>query len=306
MPAPTFDNICAIIVTLEVDVDFKQRVENIIHQVAKVVIVDNSSGDKTIKILQDLADNKKIFVIFNKQNLGIAAALNEGIFWALNNGYHWALTLDDDSTAEPFMVETLSGIYNSVMDQEHIAIIGANHIDPTTKELYVDPGRGKVKDWITRVTVITSGSLMPLKAYQKIGPLRNDFFIDGVDHEYCLRARSKGFKIYLALKPILRHPMGNRKKISLIIPWIKIVTTNYQPFRWYFLVRNRLILVKEYLFKEPIWCISRLIRMIGLMGIMLFFEKKRAQKVKFIFLGFADFIHGNMSRDIRPHMIKTR
>src|SRR4030095_5315976 len=74
---------------------------------------------------------------------------------------------------------------------------------------------------IERRTVITSGTLLSLNAYDAIGRFRDDFFIDGIDHEYCLRARAKRYRILLMLAPLLVHSIGERKLVR-VLPGVSV------------------------------------------------------------------------------------
>ena len=56
--------------------------------------------------------------------------------------------------------------------------------------------------------MITSGSLLALAVFRRVGPMREDFFIDAVDFQYCLRLRRHGYKVIETLLPTLIHPIG--------------------------------------------------------------------------------------------------
>ena len=54
----------------------------------------------------------------------------------------------------------------------------------------------------------TSGSLIDLDALARVGPFRADFFIDGVELEWCFRAWSLGWGCYLARDVAIPHRVG--------------------------------------------------------------------------------------------------
>src|SRR5438093_9278894 len=97
--------VCAIIVTYHPDNGFPERAQLTARQVGTVVIVDNNSGQRTLKVLDALAITDKVHVVRNSANLGIAAALNEGIRLAKSLNYRWILTLDQDTTPEHDLVD---------------------------------------------------------------------------------------------------------------------------------------------------------------------------------------------------------
>jgi rhamnosyltransferase len=299
MVLPTRENLCAVIVTYHPDQDFLHRLNILLHQLAHVVIVDNHSNQDSQKMLDALMIQGRVHVIFNQDNLGIAAALNQGISWAKKQGSHWVLTLDQDSCLEESGIEAFVKIYNGLENKENIAMVGLNHIDTNSRQTYYKSGGESEKAWVERKTLISSGSFLSLQAMDHIGSFQEDLFIDGVEHEYCLRARQKGYRNILILAPLLKHAMGHRTIIQPpFISWIKIPLTNYPPFRWYFMTRNRLIICREYLCSDFFWCIQRFCRLLGSLVLMLMFEQRRTDKLKFVALGLKDGLQRNLKRKI--------
>jgi rhamnosyltransferase len=295
-PPPQRENICAVIVTYHPDPGLVKRIEAIKQQVACAVVVDNHSSPEALEMLKGLNDVAGVTVIFNDDNYGIARALNIGMKKAAMLGFAWVMTFDQDTIPCEDMVENFKAVYAQLDDREKVAVIGVNHVDIHTQDVYVSAPRNPKKIWREVKTNITSGSLMPLSVAAEVGPMREDFFIDSVDHEYCLRARWKGYKIIFVFKPLIKHSMGNRKVVRFPpIPQLKVTTTNYSPLRWYFMTRNRWILVIEYFRRDPVWSVTRAARMIGLWLIMLIFEKDRRLKVMFSWLGFCDGLTGKVS-----------
>jgi len=54
----------------------------------------------------------------------------------------------------------------------------------------------------------TSGSLIDLDAFARVGPFRGDFFIDGVELEWCFRAWSLGYGCYQTDAVAIPHRVG--------------------------------------------------------------------------------------------------
>jgi rhamnosyltransferase len=207
------------------------------------------------------------------------------------------LLFDQDSTADPRLVDNLIRVCAVVGEQglDRLGVLGSNHIDQNTGEPY-EPSTERDEGWvIERKTVITSGSLLSVSAFDAIGPFREEFFIDGVDHEYCLRARAKGYRVLLALAPLLLHAMGNRRT-ERPLPGIAVQTVNYTPFRWYFIVKNRLTLVREYARSEPAWAAARAGRLVTQLATTLALEPGRVEKARCMGLGALDFATGRKAR----------
>jgi len=290
------ENICAVIITYQPDTEFINRLKNILRQFTRAVIVDNSSHDKSLSILRSLSE-ANVHVIFNEKNFGIAKALNQGICWAKENSYKFVITFDQDSNIKEGMFKGICEVWNSL--DNRIAALGVNHIDANSNKVYLKKGSLKNRPYAFRKTVITSGSLINIANFSEVGPFREDFFIDGVDHEFCLRARNKGFKVAMILEPFLIHQMGKRK--SHHFPFFRnasVESTNYNPQRWYFMTRNRIRLVMEYFFKDTTWAISRAVRLIGSIAVMIIFEKSRFKKLRYVFLGIWDSLTANYNRKI--------
>jgi rhamnosyltransferase len=289
------DNICAVIVTYQPDLDFVNRLKNILRQFAHAVIVDNASRDGSLSLLKSLSADD-VNIIFNEKNFGIAKALNQGIFWAKENNYEFVITFDQDSEILESRTNILFDTWNS-LDNDKVAVLGVNHIDANSHEIYFKR-KSKNKVFVVRKTVIASGSLININTFYKVGSFREEFFIDGVDHEFCLKARSKGFEVLMIIEPFLIHAMGKRKAHHLpICKKLSIVSTNYDPQRWYYMTRNRIRLVIEYFFKDT-WAISKTVLFLGSITNMLFFETRRMKKLKYVFLGLWDAMTENFNRRV--------
>lgn len=292
---PEIGNICAVIVTYHPDNHFDERVKRIARQVDSVVIVDNNSNEESVYMIHNLSKDMKVHLILNNENLGIATAINQGVVWAKVNGYQWVLTFDQDTVVENYLVRTLIGVYETINEREKIGIIASNFRDSySQRSLSVFNSNNADYAWEERKTVITSGSLLSIKAYDEIGPFRDEFFIDFVDLEYCLRLRSKGFKVFLACKPLMLHAIGASTLHNLL--WKKTGTSNHSVIRRYYMSRNHMVLIKEYFFKEPIWVATTIFSRIKSIILICLYENFRLTKLKYILLGFLDGITSNFTR----------
>jgi rhamnosyltransferase len=290
---PSKSNICAVIVTYFPDEGFANRLSRIHMQVGHVVVVDNASDEETFKHVQTALSEPRIDVIRNSENLGIATALNQGVRWALENGYDWTLLLDQDTTPFHNMVRILTRAYDEFPRKNELAMIGSNY----TPDLQPDSGASTAPSWVKRKIVITSGSLVSLEVFRIVGFFRDEFFIDCVDFDFCLRTRSMGFEIIEVPEPIMQHFIGNPTAHRL--PWAETETTNHNPWRWYYMTRNHLILWREFLWKDPAWVVKAAYSRIRVTLFMLLFEESKFLKVKYITLGFRDGIMGRLGKTFK-------
>ncbi len=286
--APRRENICAIVVTYQPDGGLASRVDRLTGQVDLVVIIDNHSGDSSVAMLNLLvASRTNLHLIRNSDNLGVAAALNQGVRWAKEAGYHWALLLDQDTTLLEFTVETLIGAYRGFPEKNRLAVIGANYLGKMREREALNKS-DFTNSWMDCVAVITSGSLLSIAGYEAIGPFRDDLFIDHVDHEYCLRARSRGWKIIMSRQPAIQHVVG-----VPTMHWSSWKASNHSPLRHYYMARNSVVLARKYFTKEPSWIIAALAREARTIFLMLLFEHDRRAKLMHASRGLC---HGFLGR----------
>jgi rhamnosyltransferase len=133
---------------------------------------------------------------------------------------------------------------------------------------------------------------MPLVPYKIVGPFREDFFIDGVDQEYCLRLRHYGYKVILAHNAIMTHSLGS--------PIIKtflgkvFIPTNHSSLRYYYFIRNGIYIARIYFFSESRWVTRHLFAQFKLVFKIILFEHEKVEKLKMVFLGFCHALSGKL------------
>jgi rhamnosyltransferase len=239
-------------------------------------LIDNGSGETSAACLAEASILSNVTAIFNSRNVGVAAALNQGVREARARGYEWALTLDQDTVAEPFLVAALRGVLGTIPPHRRVAAIGSNYYEHGTGRLFHDLGAEDA--WVDAVVVMTSGSLISLPAYEAIGGFRDEFFIDMVDTDYCLRARALGFRVVLSLTPTMKHSIGRMTLHRLL--WTQVTTTNHDPARRYYMMRNHAALIREYMFREPVWVLRSTLSRINRTLLMCVYETQRWSKLK--------------------------
>jgi rhamnosyltransferase len=74
---------CAIFVTYNPDSNLVENISSILTQVSEIVVVDNASNIDAQRILRDVSKDKRITLILNDCNRGIAYALNQGVKYAI-------------------------------------------------------------------------------------------------------------------------------------------------------------------------------------------------------------------------------
>ena len=293
---PVSEAICAVIVTYHPDSSFAARFENLSRQVDAVLIVDNNSGPSAASMLREAAARLDLGLILNSENVGLAAALNIGVKQAIARGYAWALLFDQDTVPGSNVVGGLRQAYDDFPRKDKLAIIGSNYSEPDTGKLRFSPLATDGRSWKERRVVITSGSLLSLQIYGVLGPFRDEYFIDCVDLEYCLRARSKGFQVIVASKSLMIHDVGNPTRHRL--PWQEIDVSNHSRVRRYYMVRNNVDLAKKYLWREPVWVLASLWTRLKSTVLLCLFEDDKLAKVRYSVIGLLDGLFSKFDRKL--------
>lgn len=291
--SPSATNVCAVVVAYYPDDGFEARLERILPQVPLLLIVDNTPEASLLSEGFKSKWAEAVHLIGNHANKGIATALNQGLDFAAKRGFPWLLTLDQDTDCYPDMVSILSKAYAQC--EPAPAVIGANYLDRQNNRIKVkteDP-----KDYIFQKTVITSGCLVNVSAAKNIQGFREDYFIDQVDHEFCLRIRSVGKQVIISSEPAMEHGVGLSGGV-----WIPILgfLPNHPPIRKYYIARNTVVTVANYWRCEPVWCAKRLTRLfLGLLEMALL-ERYRLRKVRAFANGVYDGLSNHLGECDKP------
>ena len=277
----THENIAGVVVLYNPDVNLLDNIRTYNRSIKKLYVVDNTEVPSNVLIDSMLLEFDNIEYIPFNQNQGIAKALNVAAFKALEAGFEWLLTMDQDSQASEGMIEKLIKALENVSD-EKVGIIAPRYI--LKNEDAKEPSQEIEQVYVA----ITSGSLLNLQAFHEVGPFREDFFIDYVDHEFCLRLRLNNFKTLIDNKVVLYHELGDSKSHSIL--GHKINSSHHNFIRRYYITRNRLAVIKEYKHIFPYYYKCERTNNIREFLKVLFFEKDKIKKVRSIFYGNLDYI----------------
>lgn len=254
-----------------------QNIKKYEKSIDRLFIVDNSE-DKIMRY----QDSEKIKYIKLCENKGIAHALNIGAKEAIKEGFNWLLTLDQDSQITKEIIEKLK-IYLDTHDTKKIGLISP----------YQDiEGEEEIKDVEAEemIEVMTSGNIINLKAYQKIGGFKDWLFIDCVDTDYCMNLHIHKYQVLRLNKVKMKHQLGNLKVHKLFGK--KYPCYNHGPIRRYYIVRNNLYINEMYKEKYPDYCKHLLRIQKGQVKRILAFEKEKVKKLTMMYRGYKDFKKG--------------
>lgn len=284
--SPDRSNTGAVVVTYHPDANFASRLCAIARQVDAVLIVDNASNAQEVEMIKQAASDVGAQVVLNEKNVGVATALNQGIEWAGLHGYAWLLTMDQDSTLYDDAVETMRRIFNTYDRPQDIGIIGSNFMDHLKGKPYYDHAPDDNRLWEEVVAVATSGSIVPLEVFARLGRFVDELFIDLVDYEYCLRAQANGLRVLRSIAPMMHHVLGCPYERRILFKMR--VLSNIPPLRWYYMIRNLVYLKKRYLETDHKW-IRRLNRdMRNGLRKVLYYEPDKWAKIRMAARGLID------------------
>lgn len=283
----TKDWICSVVVSYNPSHTILENVSALAEQVDQVIVVDNGSSQASKAYLKLLEKLTNVRIIYNPDNLGIAAALNIGVTYCIDLGCFWIATFDQDSLVTPGFFDNLLAAYSSCNYKDIVAIISPMYRDQKTNVISCF---GKPKDidaaFVDIKSTMTSGSMVKAQVFQKVGFFDESLFIDYVDHEFCLRCLKNGYKIIESHKCVLNHSLGDQQIRNFL--GIEVSITNHSYLRRYYNARNRIFVYSKYFFFSK-WVVKDVISFFKEIIKILFLEDLSLLKSKYIIKGL---IHG--------------
>jgi len=253
-----------------------------------LIVVDNSdtvNGNLKLKLQNEF--QSKLFYIENNENLGIATALNIGTNKAINLGSDWGLTMDQDSRFDNF--STYLNCFNKLENKEKIAVVSPNQVENQENTNLEDKCV-----FINKNVVMTSGNIANLKVFQELNGFEEKLFIDEVDHDYCLKAKLKGYEILKFENIFLIHTLGDiNAKIST-----RKIKRQHNYIRRYYITRNSLFMAKKYSkhFTDYSYKIILYQKIYRAIWKIITRENNKFKKLKSVFYGIEDFLTENYGK----------
>ncbi len=255
-----------------------KNIETYLNQLEVLYVIDNSDHNNE----KLLSKNDKIKYLPNYSNLGISYALNKAAKMAIDEKYEFLLTMDQDSSfTDNNLTELIK--YAVKSDLEKVAIISPKHLINVKEE--------KSSEKIDNpLEVMTSGNLLNLNLYQKIGEFKEEYFIDDVDIEYGLRLNKMGYRIDRLNEVTLKHHLGNIKNVNVLNH--NFVCSNHSATRRYYMARNTMYLCDEYAEIYPDYCDFMKRGLLGQIQNIILFEPDKINKLSAIKEGFKSYKNG--------------
>jgi rhamnosyltransferase len=194
-------------------------------------------------------------VIESRYNLGVGEAFNQLALHAILGGCRRLAVFDDDSGLPAGALRALDAAMDAIeASGRRPAVVGPSIVSPTASPREYRPPRyfrvgGEAVGEAHAVRyVISSGSLINLDAFRRVGRFRSDFFMDAIDTEWCFRAWSRGFSCWVDESVRMEHRIGagvtRRTILGRGFP-------KQPPMRLYAYIRNQIYCLR--LAHLPLW-----------------------------------------------------
>lgn len=259
------NKVLGILVTYNPDLlTLKKNIELILAQVSKLYIFDNNSNN--ISQIESVLDNS-IVLIKSNLNLGLGKAYNIVLECEKIN-FEFFVTFDQDTLIPD---STIFKLRELLLVNKEIGVIGPvfSRNNQSIKQ------SGKIQ---FKYVIIQSCAIFRMQLYKDIGGFNEEYFIDSVDFEYCLRILKNGYKVAIYDGIEINHELGTQKQIG----YINYVSHN--AFRNYYIARNHKKITLKYLksfpffiAKKNLFFVLHLLKLIAL--------ERDFKKIKFFFKG---------------------
>jgi len=269
--------IASVVVLYNPNKEVNENIQSYLHLTERLYIVDNSINDNSHLFTK----NKKIKYICSHKNLGVATAYNIAAKEAIKEHYEWLLTMDQDSKFEENELKKMIDYLENI--KKNIGLICPWHEIKTFQQ------KPEIREE-EMLEVMSSGSILNLKSYLDIGGFKDWMFIDNVDIEYCFNLNAHGYKVIRLNYVSLKHSLGDASFHRFL--YKKVVTSNHNYIRRYYITRNMLYTIAIYKTYFPDYCKYLKKCIYYNVKTVFVFEKDKYRKLRNMYRGYKDFKNG--------------
>ena len=242
----------AVITAFEPQGGLVEACRAVVTQADVVVIVDDGSSS-SFEVL-DACRELGAVVVRHAANLGIGAALNTGVVEVRRhldaNTENYVLTLDQDSVVPAgYLAALVAAARSAAQSGVTVGMVGPEQATGIRSASARTDG-----DVVHSKEPIQSGLLIPVAAFDALGPFAAELFIDGVDTDFYLRAATRGMAAVVAPGARLEHRLGREHVVR--IAGRHVALTYAADFRYYYIARNRIALLRRYGRQAPGWAVG--------------------------------------------------
>lgn len=266
--SPAGMRIACIVVVYDEAIDPQPTVMAVQPQVERVIVVDNAVSSHPR--LSALSEFPNVTVLANRNRGGLAGAYNLALEYVSDHFGHAThiLFLDDDSDATVVGTFLNAPSTQQALQMDDVAAVAPLYVERATglPGAHIQLGRFRYRvlprelDQPTAVTfLINSMSLWKKQVLAQIGPYSVQLGVDHVDTDYCLRAKTLGYRLILNPAVRFRHSIGKRRQYRLFGRTLQ--AGGHSPTRRRSIGRNTMLLAKHYFWTYPAFtalCLMRL------------------------------------------------
>ena len=182
-------------------------------------IFDNSPGQD--EITRDIKKNPSVHYMTAGKNLGIGYSLLTICATAHAHGHKQILYLDQDTSISSRSLTFISSYIDKLPAEVKESYAALNFKSKISSDISI----------IDVPLVINSGSLFNLAVLKRIGWHSQDYFVDGVDYEFCVRASRSGHKVGIVYNtPDFDHVSEQPDQLITFLGKVMLVR-KYSPTR---------------------------------------------------------------------------
>lgn len=224
MPAETQPELSILIVSYNVREDIARCLASLPSTVDdiryEVMVIDNASSDDSASYIR--ANHPQVELVENQNNIGFAAAVNQGLGMTSSD---FVLLLNPDTAVRPGTIECMLGF---MQDHAACGICGARLLNtdgspqesdrafPTPFNLVAESLFLKKLFSASRqypapreVDAVVGACLMARRTMiEEIGPMDERFFLYSEEVDWCLRAKQKGWRVFMIPDAQVVHGLG--------------------------------------------------------------------------------------------------
>jgi len=280
------ENCVAIVVTFYPDRDVLKNIESLCELCRSVILLDNTPDNIDISF----PSNPNLLIEKFGTNMGLAYALNYGMRLAYKQQIDNVFLLDQDSRLPIDYFKQMLVFKKEVEAAGHrCAFYVPNFFDRNSNTFASFPVINKLSFRHTRchrfdydmkngvLIAITSGMLITYAKYHEIGPFPDDYFIDFIDNEYCLKAGAKGWPVAVNCHQILDHAVGSRRTHRFM--GLTIKPNHHPPIRRYYIARNGIKTVIDYWWQYPSYAMLIGLRLTHEVLSIFIYEQDKKRKI---------------------------
>lgn len=240
---------CAVLVSFNPETEVLLALIAQVSKQCQFILIDNASDNAASFIDEVGAHENCVATIGLDSNIGLAAAMNIGLKRAIEVKAKYAILFDQDSAIPNNFAASLLEALNEAqgLSAKPVAAIGPRISNPTTGRITpfkifsamfhrTNRAYPRSKKLFEADFLISSGCLLVLDTLGSIGFMKENYFIDNIDLEWCFRAKYKGFELMGCDQAVLYHSIGETSDSVLVKAGLVV---QHSPLRSFYSTRNR-------------------------------------------------------------------